>query len=109
MLDEARSLATQRIADGEFLLLRPFSDSLPPAVFDDVSHATASAVTRDRALWNDELLRSAGLFGGCVPLMLLAFVAWSADPRHDMNGLPGTVAAVAGVVLLAIAAVRARV
>lgn len=109
VLDEARSLATQRVADGEFLLLRPFSDSLPPAVFDDVSHATASAVTRDRALWNDELLRTAGLFGSCVLLMLLAFVTWSSDPRHDMYGPPGIVAAVSGVVLLAIATVRARV
>lgn len=109
VLDEARSLAAQRIADGDFLLLRPFSDSLPPAVFDDVSHATASAVTRDRALWNDELLCTAGLFGGSVLLMLLAFVAWSSDVRHDMHGLPGIVAAVSGVVLLAIAAVRARV
>lgn len=109
VLDEARSLAAQRIADGDFLLLRPFSDSLPPAVFDDVSHATASAVTRDRALWSDELLRGAGLFGSCVLLLLLAFVAWSSDVRHDMNGLPGIVAAVSGVVLLAIAVVRARV
>ncbi|KUO02036.1 type VII secretion integral membrane protein EccD [Streptomyces caeruleatus] len=109
VLDEARSLAAQRIADGDFLLLRPFADSLPPAVFDDVSHATASAVTRDRTLWNDELLRTAGLFGSCVLLMLLAFVAWSSDVRHDMNGLPGIVAAVSGLVLLAIATVRARV
>lgn len=109
VLDEARSLAAQRIADGDFLLLRPFADSLPPAVFDDVSHATASAVTRDRALWNDELLRIAGLFGSCVLLMLLAFVAWSADVRHDMHGLPGIVAAVSGLVLLAVATVRARV
>lgn len=109
VLDEARSLATQRIADGDFLLLRPFSESLPPAVFDDVSHATASAVTRDRALWSDELLRTAGLFGSCVLLMLLAFVAWSSEVRHDMHGLPGIVAAVSGLVLLAFAAVRARV
>lgn len=109
VLDEARSLAAQRVADGDFLLLRPFADSLPPAVFDDVSHATASAVTHDRTLWSDELLRTAGLFGGCVLLMLLAFVAWSSDVRHDMNGLPGIVAAVSGVVLLAVAAVRARV
>ncbi|KUM68880.1 type VII secretion integral membrane protein EccD [Streptomyces curacoi] len=109
VLDEARSLAAQRIADGDFLLLRPFADSLPPAVFDDVTHATASAVTRDRKLWNDELLRTAGLFGSCVLLMLLAFVAWSSDVRHDMHGLPGIVAAVSGLVLLAIATVRARV
>ncbi|WSJ84266.1 type VII secretion integral membrane protein EccD [Streptomyces sp. NBC_01304] len=109
VLDEAGSLARQRIVDGEFLMLRPFSDSLPPAVFDDISHATASAVTRDRALWSDELLRSAGLFGGSVLLALLAFVAWSSDLRHDMHGLAGIVAAISGVVLLAIAAVRARV
>lgn len=109
VLDEARSLAAQRVVDGDFLLLRPFSDSLPPAVFDDVSHATASAVARDRALWNDELLRGAGLFGGSVLLMLLAFVAWSSDVRHDMHGLAGVVAAVSGLVLLAFAVVRARV
>ncbi|MFH0521429.1 type VII secretion integral membrane protein EccD [Streptomyces sp. M41] len=109
VLDEGRSLAAQRVVDGELLLLRPFSDSLPPAVFDDVSHATAGAVTRDRALWNDQLLRSAGLFATTVLLVLLAFVAWSSDIRHDMHGLAGIVTAVSGVVLLAIAAVRARV
>jgi type VII secretion integral membrane protein EccD len=109
VLDEARSLAAQRIVDGEFLSLRPFSESLPPAVFDDISHATASAVTRDRTLWNDDLMRGAGLFGGSVLLVLLAFVAWTSDLAHDMHGLAGVVAAVAGVGLLALAAIRARV
>ncbi|MDI3407645.1 type VII secretion integral membrane protein EccD [Streptomyces cavernicola] len=109
VLDEARSLAAQRIVDGEFLSLRPFSDSLPPAVFDDVSHATASAVTRDRTLWNDDLMRGAGLFGTSVLLCLLAFVAWTSDLKHDMHGLPGILTAVSGLVLLALAVVRARV
>ncbi|MFC7303187.1 type VII secretion integral membrane protein EccD [Streptomyces monticola] len=109
VLDEARSLTAQRIVDGEVLSLRPFSDSLPPAVFDDVSHATASAVTRDRTLWSDELMRGAGLFGASVLLVLLAFVAWTSDLRHDMHGLPGILTAVSGLVLLALAAVRARV
>ncbi|WP_336323816.1 type VII secretion integral membrane protein EccD [Streptomyces lavendofoliae] len=109
VLDSARSLAAQRILDGELLSLRPFAESLPPAVFDDVSDAVASAVARDRTLWSDELMRGAGLFGGSVLLVLLAFVLWSSGPRHDMHGLPGILAAVAGVLLLALAGVRARV
>ncbi|MCZ7457639.1 type VII secretion integral membrane protein EccD [Streptomyces sp. WMMC940] len=109
VLDSARSLISQRILDGELLSLRPFADSLPPAVFDDVSDAVASAVARDRTLWTDGLMRGAGLFGGSVLLVLLAFVLWSADPRHDTHGLPGVLAAVAGVLLLALACVRARV
>lgn len=109
VLDGARSLAAQRILDGELLSLRPFAESLPPAVFDDVSDAVASAVARDRTLWTDSLMRGAGLFGGSVLLVLVAFVLWSADPRHDMHGLPGILAAVTGVLLLALAGVRARV
>jgi ESX secretion system protein EccD len=109
VLDSARSLAAQRILDGELLSLRPFAESLPPAVFDDVSDAVASAVARDRTLWNDSLMRGAGLFGGSVLLVLLAFVLWTADPRHDMHGLPGILATVTAVLLLALAGVRARV
>ena len=109
VLDSSRSFAAQRILDGELLTLRPFADSLPPAVFDDVSEAVASAVTRDHRLWSGDLTRAAGLVGGGVLPALLAFVAWSADPRHDMNGLPGVLAAVVGVLLVALAAVRARV
>ncbi|MCF6524905.1 type VII secretion integral membrane protein EccD [Streptomyces sp. JJ36] len=110
VLDGARSFAAQRILDGEVLSLRPFAESLPPAVYDDVSDAVASAVTRDRTLWNDGLMRGAGLVGGLVLLVLMAFVLWFADPvRHDMHSLPGILAAVAGVLLVAFAAVRARV
>ncbi|MFF3291243.1 type VII secretion integral membrane protein EccD [Streptomyces sp. NPDC003023] len=109
VLEGSRSLAVQRILDGELLSLRPFSESLPPAVFDDVSDAVASAVSRDRTLWTDALMRASGLLGGSVLLVLLAFVLWTSDPRHDMHGLPGILAAVAGVLLLALAGVRARV
>ncbi|UYQ64762.1 type VII secretion integral membrane protein EccD [Streptomyces peucetius] len=109
VLEGSRSLAAQRILDGELLSLRPFSESLPPAVFDDVADAVASAVARDRTLWTDGLMRASGLVGGSVLLALLAFVLWTADPRHDMHGLPGILAAVAGVLLLALAGVRARV
>jgi type VII secretion integral membrane protein EccD len=109
VLDSARSFAAQRILDGELLTLRPFSESLPPAVHDDVSEAVAAAVTRDRTLWNGELTRVAGLVGGGTLPVLLAFVAWSSQIRHDMHGLQGIVAAVAGVLLTTFACVRARV
>ncbi|MEU1281936.1 type VII secretion integral membrane protein EccD [Streptomyces sp. NPDC005805] len=109
VLDGGRSLAAQRILDGELLSLRPFAESLPPAVFDDVSDAVAQAVARDRTLWTDALMRGAGLVAGSVLLVLLAFVLWSADPRHDMHGLPGILATVSAVLLLALAAVRVRV
>ncbi|MFC6061534.1 type VII secretion integral membrane protein EccD [Streptomyces ochraceiscleroticus] len=110
VLDGSRSFAAQRILDGDVLSLRPFSVSLPPAVYDDVSDSVASAVTRDRTLWNDDLLRTAGLAGSLVLLVLMGFVLWFSDPaRHDMHSLPGILAAVAGVLLVALAAVRARV
>ncbi|WP_329115210.1 type VII secretion integral membrane protein EccD [Streptomyces sp. NBC_01353] len=110
VLDGARTLAAQQVLDGEVLSLRPFAQSLPPAVFDDVSDAVASAVTRDRHLWSDDLLRGAGLVGGVLLLVLMGFVLWFADPvRHDMHSLPGVVAGAAGVLLTAFAGVRARV
>jgi type VII secretion integral membrane protein EccD len=109
VLDSARSFAAQRILDGELLTLRPFAESLPPAVFDDVSEAVASAVTRDRALWSGDLTRAAGLVAGGVLPALLAFVAWSSELRHDMHSLQGVLAAVAGVLLTTLACVRARV
>ncbi|WP_327127075.1 type VII secretion integral membrane protein EccD [Streptomyces sp. NBC_01727] len=110
VLDGARTLAAQQVLDGELLSLRPFAQSLPPAVFDDVSDAVASAVTRDRHLWSDELLRGAGLLGGVLLLVLMSFVLWFADPvRHDMHSLPGIVAGSAGLLLTAFAGVRARV
>ncbi|MEV6133477.1 type VII secretion integral membrane protein EccD [Streptomyces violaceusniger] len=110
VLDSSRSLLAQQVLDGELLALRPFAESLPPAVYDDVSDAIASAVTRDRTLWNDRFLRAAGLLGGAVLLILMGFVLWFADPvKHDMHGLPGIIAAAVGVLLTALAGVRARV
>ncbi|MGW0390223.1 type VII secretion integral membrane protein EccD [Streptomyces sp. NPDC003042] len=110
VLDGARTLAAQQVLDGEVLSLRPFAESLPPAVFDDVSDAVASAVVRDRHRWSDDMLRGAGLAGAAVLLVLLGFVLWYADPiRHDMHSLPGIIAAAVGVLLTAAAGVRARV
>ncbi|MBZ9638214.1 type VII secretion integral membrane protein EccD [Streptomyces sp. PSKA30] len=109
VLDGSRSFAAQRILDGELLTLRPFAESLPPAVFDDVSEAVASAVTQDRTLWSGALTRAAGLVAGGILPALLAFVVWSSQIRHDMHSLQGILAAVTGVLLTTIACVRARV
>ncbi|MFJ3879638.1 type VII secretion integral membrane protein EccD [Streptomyces sp. NPDC090077] len=110
VLDGARTLAAQQVLDGEVLSLRPFAESLPPAVFDDVSDAVASAVVRDRHRWSEDMLRGAGLAGAVLLLVLLGLVLWYADPvRHDMHGLPGTVAGAVGLLLTAAAGVRARV
>ncbi|MFJ7591035.1 type VII secretion integral membrane protein EccD [Streptomyces sp. NPDC097617] len=110
VLDGARTLAAQQVLDGEVLSLRPFAESLPPAVFDDVSDAVASAVVRDRHRWSDDMLRGAGLAGAAVLIVMLGFVLWYADPlRHDMHGLPGIIAGAVGVLLTAVAGVRARV
>ncbi|MGW7007253.1 type VII secretion integral membrane protein EccD [Streptomyces sp. NPDC054933] len=110
VLDGARSLAAQRVLDGELLSLRPFAESLPPAVYDDVVDAVASAVTRDRRRWSDDLMHAAGLVGGVLLLVLMGFVLWFADPvRHNMHSLPGIIAGAAGVLLTALSAVRARV
>ncbi|MEU6284694.1 type VII secretion integral membrane protein EccD [Streptomyces sp. NPDC047028] len=110
VLDGARTLADERVLDGEVLGLRPFAESLPPAVYDDVSDAVASAVVRDRHLWSDDLLRIGGLAGGALMLLMCGFVLWYADPlRHDMHGLPGIIAGGLGVLLTAFAGVRVRV
>ncbi|MEV5613243.1 type VII secretion integral membrane protein EccD [Streptomyces sp. NPDC052225] len=114
VLDSARSFAAQRILDGELLTLRPFSESLPPAVFDDVSEAVASAVTKDRTLWSGDLTRAAGLVAAGVLPALIAFVTWNSQYttvriRHDMHSLQGILAAVAGILLITLACVRARV
>ncbi|WP_406735223.1 type VII secretion integral membrane protein EccD [Streptomyces sp. NBC_01108] len=109
LLDATHPLAVQRVLDGDVLRLRPFAESLPPAVFDDVADAVASAVRRDRALWSDQLLGVSGRFGGALLLVLMGFVLWFSDPvRHDMHGLPGIVAAAVGTLLVTLAGVRAR-
>lgn len=109
VLESARTFAAQGVLDGELLSLRPFAESLPPAVYDDVSDAVASAVSRDNTLWNETLTRAAGLVAGGVLPVLLAFVLWTGQPVHDMHGLSGILATVAGVLLLVLAAIRARI
>lgn len=110
VLDGARTLADQQVLDGEVLSLRPFAESLPPAVFDDVFDAVACAVVRDRHRWSDDMLRGGGLAAAALLFVLLGFFLWCADPvRHDVHGLPGVIAAAVGLLLTAAAGVRARV
>ncbi|CAG7610243.1 type VII secretion integral membrane protein EccD [Actinacidiphila bryophytorum] len=110
VLDPALSLSAQRVLDGELIALRAYAESLPPAVHDDVADAIATAVVRDRRRWDDDLMRVVGLTGGAVLLVMMGFVLWWAEPiRHDMHSMPGVVAGVLGTVLVAFAAVRARI
>ncbi|MER5947706.1 type VII secretion integral membrane protein EccD [Streptomyces sp. NPDC001904] len=110
VLDAGRSLADQRVLDGDVLLLRPFGESLPSAVFDDVSDAVASAVRRDRRRWRDELMSVVGLAAGVLLLTMMAFALWFSNPMdRDMHGLPGIIAGVVGILLVALSVVRARV
>ncbi|WP_052852114.1 type VII secretion integral membrane protein EccD [Streptomyces avicenniae] len=109
-LDASRTLAAQRVLDGDVLALRPFADSLPPPVHDDVTDAIADAVTHDRLLWHEDLLRTAGLTAAGVLGALTAAVLWAGEPdRHEMNGVPALVAGVLALLFAAFAAVRARV
>ncbi|GAA2113734.1 type VII secretion integral membrane protein EccD [Kitasatospora saccharophila] len=109
VLDSGLPLAAQQVRDGDLLSLRPFAESLPPAVYDDVADAIASAVEADRRFWSPDLMRAFGLIAGTVLLALLAFALWFSDLRHDMFGLPGILAGVAAIVLVTFAGVRARV
>lgn len=109
VLDGGLSLSAQRVLDGELLALRPYADSLPPVVYDDVVDAIATAVDRDNRRWNDGLMRAAGLAGGSLLLVMTCFVLWFSDPvRHDMHALPGVLAGIVGVALVVFAGVRAR-
>ena len=55
-------------------------------------------------------MRGAGLSAARPAARPDGFVLWFAEPvRHDMHGLPGILAGAAGLVLVALAAVRARV
>jgi type VII secretion integral membrane protein EccD len=109
VLDSSLPLQAQQVRDGELLSLRPFAESLAPAVYDDVADAIASGVAEDRSQWGPTLMRGAGLIGGAVVLLLLAFALWFSDLQHDMHSLPGLIAGLASVVLIALAGVRARV
>jgi type VII secretion integral membrane protein EccD len=83
---------------------------LPSAVYDDVSDAIASAVTRNRRRWSDELMNVAGLTAGVLLLVMMAFALWFSNPlERDMHRLPGIIAGVTGIALVTLAGVRARV
>jgi type VII secretion integral membrane protein EccD len=109
VLDSGLPLAAQQVRDGDLLSLRPFAESLPPAVYDDVADAIASAVEADRRFWSPDLMRSFGLIGAGLLIVLLGFALWFSSLTHDMHGLPGVLSGVAAVVLVAFAGVRARV
>ncbi|MEY9950194.1 type VII secretion integral membrane protein EccD [Kitasatospora sp. GAS1066B] len=109
VLDSGLPLNAQQVRDGDLLSLRPFAESLPPAVYDDVADAIASAVEADRRFWSPDLMRAFGLIGAGLLIVLLGFALWFSDLTHNMHGLPGVLCGVTALVLVAFAGVRARV
>jgi type VII secretion integral membrane protein EccD len=109
VLDSSLPLIAQQIRDGDLLSLRPFAESLPAAVYDDVADAVAATVAADRSQWTRDMLRTAGLAGAVLLLALLGLALWCSDPAHDMHSLPGLLSGVTAVLLIAFAGVRARV
>lgn len=109
VLDSSLPLIAQQVRDGDLLSLRPFADSLPGAVYDDVADAVATAVGADRSQWSQQQLRASGLIGSVLLLSLLGFALWFSDLSHDMHSLPGLISGLTAVLLTALAGVRARV
>ena len=87
VLDSSLTLIAQQVRDGDLLSLRPFAESLPPAVYDDVADAIATAVAADRSLWTTNLLRTTGLIGCVLMTVLLGFALWFSRP-HPQHALP---------------------
>ena len=109
VLDSGLPLIAQQVHDGELLSLRPFADSLPGPVYDDVADALARAVGAERGQWSPELLRACALTGSVLLLALLGLTLWAAAPGHATHSLPGLVSALTALLLTALAGVRARV
>ena len=109
VLDSSLPLIAQQVRDGDLLSLRPFADSLPGAVYDDVADAIATAVGADRGQWSQDLLRGSALIGSVLLLTLLGFALWFSALGHDMHSLPGLISGLTAVLLTALAGVRARV
>ncbi|WP_037572294.1 type VII secretion integral membrane protein EccD [Phaeacidiphilus oryzae] len=109
VLDSSLPLAAQQVRDGDVLSLRPFAESLAPAVYDDVADAIATAVSDDSRTWASSLMGISGLIGASVLLVLLGLALWFSNLQHNMHSLPGVLAALSAVLLLALSGIRSRV
>jgi type VII secretion integral membrane protein EccD len=109
VLDSSLPLAAQQVRDGDVLSLRPFSESLAAAVYDDVADAIATAVADDSRTWASSLMGLSGLIGASVLLVLLGFSLWFSDLQHNMHSLPGVLATLSAVLLLVLSGIRSRV
>ncbi|MFE4663705.1 type VII secretion integral membrane protein EccD [Streptomyces sp. NPDC056716] len=103
-LDEEATLATADLTDGEVLYLRPRTDKLPEVQLDDLVDGIASTM-RGRHGWGERavglLLR--GLLAVALTLTL-AVLAWPGAGSE----LRAAVVALAGLLLLAVAATASR-
>jgi type VII secretion integral membrane protein EccD len=105
-LDTGLSLVAQGVRNGDLLYLRPVAETLPPAVYDDVVDAIATAVNQDASQWGGAAMRAAGLGAAGVLMGTGAFLLWSIGNPH---GVPSVVAGAVALLLLIFGAVRSRV
>jgi type VII secretion integral membrane protein EccD len=105
-LDHAKTLASQRLRDGEVIRLVPRRLEWPELEYDDLVHAIATGARRRRR-WEPGYTRIAGLGVGTV-VVLLGLVAvagagpqWSAPARWALG--QAVLLLVAGVVLARVA------
>lgn len=103
-LDEAETVETLGLTDGEALYLRERADQMPEIHFDDIIDGVADSMGERSDLWDPPSARRAltvtaatGLAGALALLSMLGFT-W----------LPGAVAAATGILLLLTAGAAAR-
>jgi type VII secretion integral membrane protein EccD len=104
-LDPARTLAAQRVRDGEVLHLTPAHTDWPELEYDDLVDAIASGSARTGGTWKPRHTRSAGLAVGALAAGLGLVAVLRSGPPWPAAALWSVVAA---VVLLCAALLSAR-
>lgn len=103
-LDEAETVETLGLTDGETLYLRERADQMPEIHFDDIIDGVADSMGERPGLWNPDLSRrvltltAAGGLAGALGLAATLGFTW----------LPGTIAAATGLLLLLTAGAASR-
>lgn len=104
-LDEDLDVDALNLRDGETVYLRPRSDQIPPADFDDLIDGIATGMRDRSAAWRPEMARWAGL----IFLTVVLVTGFSALAAPGPTPLRTTVAALLTVLALAGAGVTGRV
>lgn len=105
LIDQAKSLSSQEIRDGEVLHLVPRQAEWPEMDYDDVVDAIATGARRQSRSWGSAATRRAGLTTSAAALLLALALILTSGPAWQT---PGLIALGLAVFLLMIAASLAR-